>query len=47
MKREEYERPDKQNILKLKREKDELAEEVISLKKEINFLNCQLKVRNL
>jgi len=44
MKREEYERSDRQNILKLRREKDEFAEEIIGLKKEIDFLNSQLKV---
>lgn len=46
MKNEEYGRSDKQNILKLRREKDEFAEEIIGLKKEIDFLNCQLKVKN-
>jgi len=46
MKREEYERSDKQNILKLRREKDEFAKEIVDLKKEIDFLNCQLRVRN-
>jgi len=44
MRREEYERLDRQNILKLRREKDEFAEEIIGLKKEIEFLNSQLKV---
>lgn len=46
MKRDDIERSDRQNILKLRREKDEFAEEIISLKKEIDFLNCQLKVSN-
>lgn len=44
MKRGEHERSDKQSILKLRREKDEYAEEIIGLKKEIDFLNCQLRV---
>lgn len=47
MKREEYQRTDRQNILKLRREKDEFAEEIISLKKEIDFLNSQLRVSNI
>lgn len=47
MKREEYDRTDRQTILKLRREKDELAEEIIGLKKEIDFLNCQLRVSNI
>lgn len=41
------EKSEKQNILKLRREKDEFADQVISLKKEIDFLNCQLKVSNI
>lgn len=44
MKRDDSERSDRQNILKLRRERDEFADEIISLKKEIDFLNCQLKV---
>lgn len=44
MKREEHGRSDRQTILKLKREKDELSEELIGLKKEIEYLNCQLRV---
>lgn len=47
MKREVYERSDRQNILKLRREKDEFAEEIIDLKKEIEFLNSQLRVSNI
>lgn len=47
MKREEYQRTDRQNILKLRREKDEFAEEIIGLKKEIDFLNSQLRVSNI
>lgn len=47
MKREQYERTDRQTVLKLRREKDEFAEEIIGLKKEIDFLNCQLKVSNV
>jgi len=47
MKRELYERSDRQNILKLKRDKDEFAEEIIGLKKEIEFLNSQLRVSNI
>lgn len=47
MRKEEYERLDRQNILKLRREKDEFAEEIIGLKKEIEFLNSQLKVSNI
>lgn len=47
MKREQYERTDRQTVLKLRREKDEFAEEIIGLKKEIDFLNCQLKVKNV
>lgn len=46
MKNKEFDRTDKQNILKLRREKDEFAEEIVDLKKEIDFLNCQLRVRN-
>lgn len=45
MKREYYEKTDRQTVLKLRREKDEFVEEIIGLKKEIDFLNCQLKVR--
>lgn len=44
MKQEEYGRSDRQNLLKLRREKDEFSEEIIGLKKEIDFLNCQLNV---
>jgi len=47
MKREEYQRTDRQNLLKLRREKDEFAEEIIGLKKEIDFLNSQLRVSNI
>lgn len=47
MKRQEYERSDRQNILRLRREKDEFAEEVIGLKKEIEFLNSQLRVNSI
>jgi hypothetical protein len=47
IKRDDIERSDRQNILKLRREKDEFAEEIISLKKEVDFLNCQLKVSNI
>lgn len=47
MKQEEYGRSDRQNLLKLRREKDEFSEEIISLKKEIDFLNCQLNVSNI
>ncbi|XP_025196945.1 centrosomal protein of 135 kDa-like [Melanaphis sacchari] len=43
MKSEEYERSDRQNILILRREKDKLAEEIIDLKKEVEFLNSQLR----
>lgn len=47
MKKNEYERLDRQYILKLQREKDSLAEEIIDLKKEIEFLNCLLRVNDL
>lgn len=44
MNREDNERSDRQYILKLRREKDEFAEEIIGLKKEIDFLNSQIRV---
>lgn len=47
MKKNEYERLDRQYILKLQREKDSLAEQIIDLKKEIEFLNCLLRVNDL
>lgn len=46
MKRDEFGKPDKLNALKLRKEKDEFIEEIIDLKKELDFLNCQLRVRN-
>jgi len=47
MQRKEYEKSDRQHILKLKRERNEFSDEIIGLKKEIDFLNCQLRVRNI
>lgn len=44
LKNETYNTSDKKLVLQLKGEKDKLSEDVIYLKKEINFLNNQLKV---